>query len=440
MRSAGSNLSTEVLAGVTTFVTMCYIVVVQPAMLGAAGMDPGAVFTATCLAAALGSFLMAGLANYPIALAPGMGENAYFTYAVCLGMGISWQMALGAIFISGLIFVLVSFVGLRERVMTAVPDALKLAIAAGIGLLIALVGLEWGGLVVHSPATLVTLGDFRQPAVITALAGLVVSAVLYARRVRGAILLGIAAAASAGLALGVLAAPKAVFALPPSIAPTFLQLDLPSWSELVHQRREFLTVIFIFFIMVLFDTVGTLIGVGQAAGLMKDGRLPRARQALLADALATSGGALLGSTTVTSYIESAAGVAEGGRTGMTAAVAGLLFLAVLFVHPLVQVLGAAVVVGGAELHPPLCGALVLVGFLMAQNAGRIPWEDATEGIPAFLCMIFMPLTFSITEGIAVGFIGYSLLKLASGRAREAHPLLHVLAALFLARYAFGLRG
>ena len=450
VHAAGSTYPREALAGATTFLTMCYIVVVQPAMMEAAGMDKGAVFTATCLASALATLLMAFLANYPIALAPGMGNNAYFAYVVVLGMGISWEAALGAVFISGILFILLAGVGFRERIMAAVPNSLKMATAAGIGLLIAFLGLQWGGLVASHPVTLITLGDFTQPATYVALFGLGVTVVLHAWKVRGALVAGIAAATLLGLWEGVVSQPQGVFSAPPSVSPTFLALDplaalFGSGPVSVRGLLEngLFTVIFVLFILDLFGTVGTLIGVSTQAGLLKDGKLPRARQALLSDAFGTVGGALLGTSTVTSYVESASGAAEGGRTGAASFFTALLFLAALFLHPLVMVVGQgyeADWLGGAVLHPPVAGALILVGYLMAKNMSHIPWEDVTEGLPAFLCMLVIPLSFNITEGIAVGFIAYSVLKVLTGRRKEAHPLVHGFAVLFVLRYCFGLTG
>lgn len=427
----GTDVRTEVLAGATTFTTMAYIIVVQPTVLQAAGMDFGAVLVATCLSSALATILMAFFANYPIALAPAMGHNFFFTYTVVLGMKVSWQIALGAVFISGSIFIFLSFFGLREAVIRAVPDSLKHAIAVGIGLLIALVGLEWSGIVVDAPGTLVRLGDLRSPPVLLALFGVGTISVLLVLGVKGAILWGIGASTLIGLASG-LVQYQGVVSLPPSLAPTFLQLDIVGAFDL-----GLVTVIFVFLLLDLFDTVGTLIGVSQQAGFIKDGTLPRARGALLADAMGTAGGGLLGTSTVTSYVESAAGVAAGGRSGLANLVTAALFLGSLFFFPLVRMVGGGhQAAGGAVLYPITAPALILVGSIMVKNVKDIPWGDYSEAIPAFLTMIMMPLTFSITAGIAFGFIAFVFLKVATRQWQEVPWLLYFFAGLFLLRYAF----
>jgi adenine/guanine/hypoxanthine permease len=410
-----TDVRTEVLAGVTTFVTMAYIIVVQPTVLQAAGMDFGAVLVATCLSSALATILMAFLANYPIALAP--------------AMEVPWQIALGAVFISGSIFVFLSLFGLREAVIHAVPDSLKQAIAVGIGLLIALVGLQWSGIVVDAPGTLVGLGNLKSPPVLLALFGIGTISLLLVLGLKGAILWGMGATTLVGLTSG-LVEYQGFVSLPPSIAPTFLQLDVAGAFNL-----GLLTVIFVFLLLDLFDTVGTLIGVSQQAGFLKDGTLPRARGALLADAIGTVGGGLLGTSTVTSYIESAAGVSAGGRSGLANLVTASLFLASLFFFPLVQMVGGGYQsAAGAVLYPITAPALILVGSMMAKNVKEIPWGDYSEAIPAFLTMIMMPLTFSITEGIAFGFIAFVFLKVATRKWQEIPWLLYLFAALFLLRF------
>lgn len=425
----GTNVRTEVLAGVTTFVTMAYIIVVQPTVLQAAGMDFGAVLVATCLSSALATILMAFLANYPIALAPAMGHNFFFAYTVVLGMKISWQVALGAVFISGSIFVFLSLFGLREAVIHAVPDSLKQAIAVGIGLLIALVGLEWSGVVVDAPGTLVGLGNLKSPPVLLALFGIGMISLLLVLGIKGAILWGMGATTLVGLVSG-LVRYQGMVGRPPSLAPTFLQLDIAGAFSL-----GLVTVIFVFLLLDLFDTVGTLIGVSQQAGLIRDGTLPRAREALLADALGTVGGGLLGTSTVTSYIESAAGVAAGGRSGLANLVTASLFLISLFFFPLVRVVGGGYqAAGGAVLYPITAPALIVVGSIMVRNVREIPWDDYSEAIPAFLTMIMMPLTFSITEGIAFGFIAFVFLKIVSRQWHRIPWPLYLFTALFLLRY------
>lgn len=424
-----TTIRTESLAGLTTFLTMAYIIFVQPVVLSACGMDFGAVVVATCLSSAFATLLMAFFANYPIAVAPAMGHNFFFAFAVVIGMKVPWQIALGAVAIAGLLFILTAGIGLRERLITAIPESLKHAIAVGIGLLIAVVGLEWAGVIVGSPGTLVSLGSLHAPPVLLALFGLAVMSALFALRVRGAILGGILAATAVGLAAG-LVHYQGLFSRPPSIAPSLLKLDI-----LGAFRPEMVAVIFVFFFLALFDSVGTLVGVAGQAGLMRDGTLPRARQALLADAVGTVFGAGLGTSTVTAYIESATGVAAGGRTGLANVVTALLFLLALPFYPLVRMIGGGYQTpDGKTLYPVIAPALVVVGTMMMSGVRKVEWDDMTEAIPAFLTIILMPLAFSITDGIAFGFISYSFLKLVTRRWREAHWLVHLFAVLFLVRY------
>lgn len=424
----GTTVRTEVLAGATTFMTMAYILVVQPTVLQAAGMDFGAVLVATCLSSALGTTLMAFLANYPIALAPAMGHNFFFAYTVVVGMNVPWETALGAVCIAGGLFILLSLYGLREAIIHSVPASLQQAIAVGIGLLIAMVGLQWSGIVVGAPGTLVRLGDMRSPPVLLALFGLGTVSVLMVLKVKGAILWGMGAGTVFGLVSG-LVRYEGMVSLPPSLAPTFLRLDI---AGALHP--DLLTVILVFLILALFDTAGTLIGVSQQAGLLKDGKLPRARQALLADATGTVGGALLGTSTVTCYIESAAGVAAGGRSGLANLVTAALLMASLFFFPLVRVIGGGVQAGQAILYPITAPALIVVGSLMLKNVREIRWEDPSEAIPAFLTMIMMPLSFSISEGIAFGFISFVFLKVATRQWHQIPWPLYLFAGLFLLRY------
>ncbi|MDP6580485.1 MAG: NCS2 family permease [Vicinamibacterales bacterium] len=426
----GTTPRTEVLAGLTTFLTLAYILFVQPALLSSVGLDFGAVFVATCVASAFATLLMAGLANYPIAVAPAMGHNFYFTFAVVVAMEVPWEVALGGVAVAGLLFIATAGFGLRERLITAIPTSLKHAIATGIGLLIAMVGLQWSGVIVASAGTLVTLGDLRTAPVLVSLLGLVVMAVLWVRGVRVAILLGILASTFAGW-LGGLVHFQGVAGLPPSLLPTLGQFDI-----LGALRPEMVAVIFVFFFLALFDSVGTLVAVGEQAGLMRHGTLPRARGALLADAIGTVVGAGLGTSTVTAYIESATGVAAGGRTGLTAVVVALLFLLSLFLSPLVSMIGGGYDAGsGVTLYPVVAPALILVGTMMVRGVRRIDWDDPTEALPSFLTLIVMPLAVSVTDGIAFGFIAYALLKVATGRWREAHWLVYLFAVLFLVRYA-----
>jgi AGZA family xanthine/uracil permease-like MFS transporter len=430
LSAAGTTVRTEVLAGATTFLTMAYIIFVQPTVLAAAGMNAGAVMTATCLATALATLLMAFGANYPIAVAPAMGHNFFFTFTVVLAGGTPWQVALGAVAIAGGIFILTAGIGLRERVITAVPASLKHAITVGIGLLIALIGLEWSGIVVDAPGTLVTLGDLGSTPTLLALGGLTVMAVLTARGVRAALLIGMLASTAIAVAANLVEF-EGVTSSPPSLAPTFLQLDIPG-----ALHPSMLDAVLVFFLLALFDSIGTLVGVAGRLGLVRDGTLPRARPALLADAVGTVAGACLGTSTVTAYVESSAGVAAGGRTGLAGVVTAILFLLAMFFHPLVQMIGGGFQMdGGVVLYPIVAPALILVGVMMMESVRHIPWEDFTEAAPAFLAIVIMPLSFSITDGIAFGLIAFALLKIVTGRAAEFDRLGYAFAVLLLVRYA-----
>jgi AGZA family xanthine/uracil permease-like MFS transporter len=437
LAGAGTTPGREVIAGVTTFMTMSYIIFVQPAVLSACGMDFGAVMVATCVSSAIATFVMGFLANYPIALAPAMGHNLYFAFTVCGtvamgGLGYRWETALAAVFVSGALFLILSFWGMRELIMSVVPQSLKSAIAVGIGLLIALVGLEWAGIVVDKPGTLVGLGDLGTVPVLISFAGLAVMSTLMAMGVRGAIVIGMCVSLLIGLFSGVVTY-EGVVSAPPSISPTFFKLDIGS----LFSGTGILTVIFIFFFLDLFDTIGTLIGVSEQAGFMIDGRLPRARKALLADAVGTVSGAIMGTSTVTSYIESASGISEGGRTGLSNLVTGMFFLLALFFYPLAKMIGGGFPASeGIILYPVIAPALIIVGSFMFKGIARIDWDDITEAIPAFITIIIMPLTFSITEGIAFGFIAYSALCTVKGEWRRAHWLVHLISVLFLIRYIF----
>jgi AGZA family xanthine/uracil permease-like MFS transporter len=405
LTAAGTSVRIEALAGVTTFVTMAYIIFVQPAVLAAAGMDHGAVLTATCLASAFATLLMAVLANYPIAVAPAMGHNFFFAFSVVVAGGTPWPVALGAVAIAGAIFVLTAGIGLRERVIRAVPDSLKHAIAVGIGLLIAFVGLQWAGIVVGARGTLVALGSLTSPPVLLALGTLAVMAILVARRVTGAMLIAMALGLAAALASGLVRF-EGVVSWPPSLAPTLLELDV-----LGALTPGLIDVVLVFFLLALFDSIGTLIGLTSRIGLLRNGTFPRARQALLADAVGTVVGAGLGTSTVTAYIESSTGVAAGGRTGLTAVVTASLFLLALFLHPVVKMVGGGVPsADGVTLYPIVAPALILVGVLMMDGVRHIKWEDPVDAIPAFLTIITMPLTVSITHGIAFGFVAALVLR------------------------------
>ncbi len=416
----GTDAKTEILAGITTFLTMAYVLFVNPSILSAAGMDHGAVFVATCLAAAAGTLIMGLYANYPIALAPGMGLNAYFTYGVVQGMGHGWPVALGAVFVAGILFLILSLLPVREWIINAIPSSLKLAISAGIGLFLAIIGLQNAGIVVDHPATLVTLGDMTKPNVLLAVAGFVLMVALGARRVPGAMIIAILAVTIASLALGI-SEFGGVFSLPPSLAPTFMRMDVAGALEV-----GLVAVILTFLIIDLFDTAGTLIGLSQRSGLLDaQGRLPRLKQALLADSGATVIGATLGTSTTTSYIESASGINAGGRTGLTAVSVALLFLLSLFLAPLAKTIPAYAT----------APALVFVACLMVRGITEIDWDDLTEVAPALVTAIAMPLTFSIANGIGLGFITYILVKTLSGRPAEAGPAIWAMAALFAAKFA-----
>lgn len=415
----GTDVRTEMIAGATTFLTMVYIAFVNPQILAEAGMDQGAVFVATCTAAMIGTLIMGLYANYPIALAPGMGLNAYFAYTVVLTLGYSWQTALGAVFISGVLFICLSLLRVRQYLINSVPRTLKLAISAGIGLFLGLIALQNAGLVVAHPTTLVTLGDMSRPEPALAMLGFALIAALTWRRVPGSVLLGILAATVAGLPLG-LTSFQGIISAPPDPRPTLLALDLAATLQV-----GFVTVVFTFFFVDLFDTAGTLIGVAHRANLLdEDGRLPRLNRALLADSSATVAGSMLGTSTVTSYIESAAGTNVGGRTGLTAVVVAGLFGLTLFFAPLAAMIPAYAT----------SSALLFVAALMARGLAEIEWDDVTEYAPAVITAIGMPLTFSIATGIGFGFISYAAIKLLSGRWREIGPAVLVIALLFIVKF------
>ncbi|TCB68646.1 NCS2 family permease [Acinetobacter sp. ANC 4178] len=415
-----TTFRTEVLAGVTTFLTMCYIIIVNPMILSETGMDHGAVFVATCLAAAIGCLVMGIIANYPIALAPGMGLNAYFTYSVCMGMGVPWQTALAAVFVSGLIFIAISMFKIREAIVNAIPMSLKLAIGGGIGLFLALIALKNSGIIVDNPATLVGLGDLKQPTVLLTLFGFLMIVVLHHFKVRGAIIISILTLTAISTMMG-LSEFKGVVGQIPSIAPTFLQMDFEGLFT-----ASLVGVIFVFFLVDLFDSTGTLVGVAHRAGLLQDGKLPRLKKALFADSTAIVAGAALGTSSTTPYIESSAGVAAGGRTGLTAVVVGVLFILCLFLAPLAQSVPSFAT----------APALLFVGVLMIQGITHIEWDDITEAVPAFLTIVFMPFAYSIADGIAMGFISYALIKLCTGKASTVPYMVWIVAVLWAIKFAF----
>jgi len=416
-----TNIKTEIIAGVTTFLTMAYIIFVNPSILSEAGMDYGAVFVATCLAAAIGCLIMGILANYPIAQAPGMGLNAFFTYTVVLGMGYSWESALGAVFFSGLCFFVLGILRVREWIINSIPLSLRLGIAAGIGLFLAMIALKNAGIVVANPATFVALGDLSQPSAIYALAGFFVITALAYLRVTGAVLIGILGITIVATLLGHNEY-GGLMSMPPSIAPTFMQMDLVGAFDVAM-----LSVIFSFLFVDLFDTSGTLVGVAQRGKLLdEDGNLPRLGRAMVADSTATMAGAVLGTSTTTSYIESTAGIASGGRTGLTAVVVAVMFLISLFFAPLA---GSIPVYATA-------GALLYVAVLMAGSLSHADWEDPTEAAPVLLAAIGMPLTYSVAEGIALGFISYVAIKLLAGRFKDLNPAVIILALLFVGKFVY----
>lgn len=444
LKERGTNVHTEFVAGLTTFMTMAYILAVNPGILSDAGMDAGAVFTATAVASAIASFCMAFLANLPFALSAGMGLNAFFAYSVVLGYGHSWQLALAAVFVEGIIFVILTLTNVREAIFNAIPAVLKTAVAVGIGLFICLIGMKTANIVVDSPATLVRLFDFKSAladgsfrstgvAVLLAMTGTLITGAFVVRNLKGSILFGILATWALGILceLAGLYVPKpeaglysvipsALFSAPASIAPTLFKFELSA------PILDFVVIVFAFLFVDIFDTLGTLIGCASKADMLdKDGRLPKIKGALLADSIGTVCGACLGTSTITTYVESSAGISQGGRTGLTAVVTGLLFLAALFLSPLFLTVPAFAT----------APALIVVGFFMAQQVVKIDWPDPLKAIPAFICITSMAFMYSISEGIALGIISYTLLHLLCGKVREVTPLMYILSAVFALKYA-----
>ena len=416
----GTQPSTELRAGVATFLTMGYILFVNPQVLAQAGMPAEDVTVATALAAALATLVMGLYANYPFALAPGMGLNAYFTFGVVLGMGVSYTVALAAVFVEGILFLLLTAGGIRTAIINAIPRTLKAATMCGIGLFLAIIGLENGAVIVAHPETLVTLGDVHSPTVLLTLFGLALMGALLARNIPGALLIGILTVTGIAWVAGLAPAPERLVALPTLPRETLLAFDFGTLLT-----GKFITVVLAFLFVDFFDTAGTLIGVGQLGGFLDEhGRLPRANRAFAADALGTTAGAMLGTSTVTSYIESATGIEEGGRTGLTAVVVAVLFIGALFFIPVITAVPAAAT----------APALVVVGALMMKGAAALPWDQRDEAIPAFLTIAAMPLTYSIANGIALGIVAYVLLKLLAGKAREVHALMYGLAVLLVLYY------
>lgn len=415
-----TDVRTELLAGVTTFLTMAYIIFVNPSILGDAGMPKDAVFVATCLAAAVGTLIMGLYANYPIALAPGMGLNAYFAYTVVNGMGLPWQAALGAVFISGCLFVIVSLFRVRELIINGIPHAIRTAITAGIGLFLAIISLKNAGIIAAHPATYITLGDLHKMPAILAIIGFFMIVALDRLKVKGAILIGILAVTLLSFLFGNNQF-SGIFSVPPAIAPTLFQLDVKGALSI-----GILNVVLVFFLVELFDATGTLMGVAQRAGLLRQGRMDRLNKALLADSGAIVAGAFLGTSSTTAYIESAAGVQAGGRTGLTAVTVALLFLACLFIAPLAGVVPAYAT----------APALLYVSCLMVRELAELDWNDSTESVPAVLTALMMPFTYSIANGIAFGFISHAGLKLLTGHARETPLVVWIIAAVFLFKFIY----
>jgi len=423
----GSTVRTELLAGLTTFLTMAYIVVVNPVVLGAAGLPMAGVAAATCFAAAFGSILMGVVSNYPLALAPGMGLNAYFTYTVVKGLGVPWQTALGCVFLSGLAFLILTLAGVRQLIINAVPRALFAAVAGGVGLFIAFIGLADAGVIVAAPGTMVSLGHLTTPATALALLGLVVIAALQAWRVKGAILLGILVTAALGWAMGIAHLAPGAYQLT-DLSGAALKLDVPAALNLKGRvGLSLLEIILVFLLVDLFDNVGTLVAVTKRAGLTApDGSIPRLNRILIVDSLAMMVGATAGTSPVTSYIESASGVAVGGRTGLTSVVVGVLFLCTLLFAPLVQAIPTAAT----------APALILVGGMMMGALAEVDWVDPLEAIPAFLTVVMIPLSYSIANGLAFGIISHAVLKLLRGKASWNDWLVYILSALFIARFVY----
>ncbi|PKM67936.1 MAG: guanine permease [Firmicutes bacterium HGW-Firmicutes-2] len=432
LKEHGTDVSTELLAGLTTFMTMAYILIVNPNILSATGMDKNALFTATAVAAIVGTLCMALFANYPFALAPGMGLNAYFAFSVVIGLGYSWQVALTAVFVEGIIFILLTAVNIREALFNAIPLNLKYAVSAGIGLFIAFIGFQNAGIVINDDATLVALGDLTSLPVVLAIIGILLTGLLVVKKVKGAILIGILGTWILAMISEVLGwyvpdfvatfptIPSAIMQAPPSLAPIFFKFDFSQVLTL-----DFLVVVFAFLFVDLFDTLGTLIGVSSKAGFLDDkGNLPKAKQALFADAVATTVGAVLGTSTTTTYIESAAGVSDGGRTGLTAVSTAALFAVALLFSPIFLAVPAFAT----------APALIIVGFYMMESVAKINFSDYSEAIPAFLTMIVMPLTYSISDGIVFGFVSYTIINLLTGKANKLSILMYIVSILMVVNF------
>ncbi len=424
-----TDAKTEIIAGITTFITMAYILFVNPDILSKAGMDYDAVFIATCLSGAIGTLIMGFYANLPFAQAPGMGLNAFFTYGVVMGLGYTWQQALAAIFISGILFIILTVTGVREAIVDAIPTSLKYAISGGIGLFIALLGFTSSGIIVSNPDTFLAFGSFASAPVVLAVLGLAITGILMARNYKGSILIGILVTTIIGIPMGVTnTAINAEFAF--DLSPTFMQMDFAGLlnlgeAGLVGALTSVITVVISFSLVDMFDTIGTLIGTATKAGMLdENGRLPDMNKALMADAVATSAGAILGTSTVTTFVESASGVAEGGKTGLTSVTTGILFLFSIFLAPVAGIVPA-------QATAP---ALIIVGVLMMGAVKQINFDDFSEALPAFFTIAMMPFTYSIANGIAAGLIFYPIMKLATGKSKEVHPTVYILAILFIIKF------
>jgi len=419
LRELGTNVKTELLAGFTTFLTMAYIIVVNPAILSAAGVPFNQVFIATILAAAIGTLIMALLANYPIAIAPGMGMNAYFTSVVAT-QGVSYQVVFGTVFLAGILFIILSLTKFRQLLIESMPTSLKYGITAGIGLFIAFIGLKMSGIVVADPNSVVVLGDLHKPVTILSIVGLFITFILIARKIKGALFIGMLITAIIGYFMGMLQM-EGVVSTPPAIV--FFDLDITGVFS-----NSLYTVVFAFLLVTIFDTTGTMVGVAEQAGLMKDGKLPRAKSALAADAVATTVGATLGTSPSSAYVESSSGVAAGGRSGLTAFVVAILFLIALFFSPLVAAI--------SSLSAITAPALIIVGCYMMEGLAKINWKEFDEAFPAFAVILTMPLTGSIATGIAIGFITYPIIKLVSGKGKDVHPIIYLFGIIFVIQMAF----
>ncbi|MCT4387016.1 NCS2 family permease [Leuconostoc pseudomesenteroides] len=414
-----TNFRTEFIAGLTTFASMAYILFVNPTVLGAAGMDKGAVFTATAIASAVATIFMGVVALYPIAIAPGLGVNAFFAYSVVIGMGIKWQTAMAGVFVAAIIFVILTLFKIREKIINIIPKNLKLAIASGIGLFIAFIGLHDAGLIVANKDTMVALGHLTAPTSLLSIFGIIVTFVLMSRKTPAAIFFGMILTSIAGILTGLIKLPSAIISPAPSLAPTFGE-GVMHISDI--NSIQLITVVITFLLVTFFDTAGTMIGLATQAGFMENNKMPRVGRALMADAVGMTVGAVIGTSPTSAYVESSAGIAIGGRSGLTSVFTGIFFLFALLFSPLLSVVTSQVT----------APALVVVGVLMAENLREIDWEDLAIAAPAFLIVIGMPLTYSISDGIALGFILYPITMIATGRAKKVHPLMYILAVIFIA--------